>query len=75
MGLVGAEEHGFAGVETHVVEDEGAEEADVVGELAVEAQDEFGESFCGNSAAAGEAGWLVLGKVDELFRAGLNLGF
>lgn len=43
MDVVCAQEHGFAGVEFHVVEEEENEEADIVRELGVQSAEEGGE--------------------------------
>ena len=56
MDVVGAEEHGFAGGELDVVEEENEEEAQVGGELGVETLYQFGKFLPRGGAGACVAG-------------------
>ncbi len=53
MDVVCLQVHGLAGLQFHEVEEEQHEQADVLGELAVAALDEFAEFFGGVDAGAG----------------------
>jgi hypothetical protein len=74
--VVRLEEHGLAWLQLDVVEEEDDEEADVVGELAVQSREEFGEdlaAWCGCGLAACEVLVLLLYLCKQLFRRSLDI--